>query len=149
MKPHGNRAKAINGDNRWTIVKTTVKIGYVGGLITLRFRTTWLLDKDPPLLIDLSCLQLQTIISVWQASTYRHTHFIGLFLLVVFNDAFIRLTLLNDSLRSWRRMWGGGIVPRILNLGTRCRWVVNFSFPDTHWTGWVGPKVGLDVRKRI
>jgi len=42
-------------------------------------------------------------------------------------------------------MGSGGINPLILNLGTRCRWVVSFPLrpfypsPHTHWTGdWVG-----------
>jgi hypothetical protein len=44
----------------------------------------------------------------------------------------------------------GGIAPRILDLGTRWRWVVSFTpqplypgerFPGTHWIGgWVGPR---------
>jgi len=46
--------------------------------------------------------------------------------------------------------WGGGIAPRILNLGARWRWVVSFTpgrftpgerAPGTHWIGrWVGPE---------
>jgi hypothetical protein len=54
---------------------------------------------------------------------------------------------------------GGGIsVPRILDLGTKWRWVVSFTprplypgqrAPGTHWIGWVGPRAGLDdVEKR-
>jgi hypothetical protein len=52
--------------------------------------------------------------------------------------------------------WGsGGIDPRILDLGTRRGWVVNFTplplypeerAPDTHSIGdWVGSRAGLDV----
>jgi len=51
--------------------------------------------------------------------------------------------------------WGSGvIVPRILDLGTKCRWVVSFMPRErtrgTHWIGgWVGPRAGLDaVMKR-
>jgi len=50
--------------------------------------------------------------------------------------------------------WGsGGITPRILDLGTRWRWVVSFTpqppysrerEPGTHWIrGWVGPTAVL------
>jgi hypothetical protein len=53
----------------------------------------------------------------------------------------------------------GCIAPRILELGTRLRWVVGFTpgrltpregAPGTHWIrGWVGPRSGLDaVMKR-
>jgi hypothetical protein len=58
--------------------------------------------------------------------------------------------------------WGsGGIVPCILDLGTRWRWVVSFThrplYPQgttrgTHWTGgWVGPRAVLDavVKRKI
>jgi hypothetical protein len=55
----------------------------------------------------------------------------------------------------------GGIAPRILDLGTRWRWVVSFtprphylkeSAPRTHWIGgWVGPKAVMDavVKRKI
>jgi hypothetical protein len=53
----------------------------------------------------------------------------------------------------------GGIVPCVLNLGTRWRWVVSFTprtlyhrgeNPDNHWTGGrLGPRADLDaVAKR-
>jgi hypothetical protein len=58
--------------------------------------------------------------------------------------------------------WGsGGIAPRILNLGTRWRWVVSFTprplyprerAPGTDWIGgWVGPRAVLDavVKRKI
>jgi hypothetical protein len=58
--------------------------------------------------------------------------------------------------------WGsGGIVPRILDLGTRWRWVISFTSrslypqgktPGTHWIGsWVGSTAGMDavVRRKI
>jgi hypothetical protein len=56
--------------------------------------------------------------------------------------------------------WSGGIAPRILNLGTRWRWVVSLTprplytpgerAPGTHWIGdLVSPRAGLDaVTKR-
>jgi hypothetical protein len=59
-----------------------------------------------------------------------------------------------------RTYWGnGGIAPRILNLGTRWKWVVSFmprphyprrKSPVIHWIGgWVGPRAGLGaVAKR-
>jgi len=45
----------------------------------------------------------------------------------------------------------GGIAPRVLDLGTRWRWVVSFTprplqppgkkYPGTHWKGgWAGPR---------
>jgi hypothetical protein len=58
----------------------------------------------------------------------------------------------------WR---SGGIVPRILDLGTRRRWVVSFTprplysqgkNPGIHWIrGWVDPRAGLDavVKRKI
>jgi hypothetical protein len=61
---------------------------------------------------------------------------------------------------SMKAYWGsGGIAPCILDLGTRWRWVISFTFgplypreryPCTHWIGdWVGPRAGLDeVMKR-
>jgi hypothetical protein len=49
----------------------------------------------------------------------------------------------------------GGIAPRILNLGSRWKWVVSITLghftrrktaPDTHCIGgWVGPRAGLDT----
>jgi hypothetical protein len=58
--------------------------------------------------------------------------------------------------------WGsGGVAPRILDLGTRWRWVVSFTpqplypqgkSPGTHWIGgWVGPRAVLDavVKRKI
>jgi hypothetical protein len=58
--------------------------------------------------------------------------------------------------------WGsGGIAARILDLGTRWRWVVSFTprplypqrkNPSTHWIGgWEGPRGGLDavVKRKI
>jgi len=50
--------------------------------------------------------------------------------------------------------WGSGrMAPRILDLCTGCKWVVNCTprplypregAPVTHWTGgWVGPRAGL------
>jgi len=58
--------------------------------------------------------------------------------------------------------WGrGSIAPRILDLGTRWRWLVRFTpggftprgrAPGTHWIrGWVGPRAGLDavVKRKI
>jgi hypothetical protein len=53
------------------------------------------------------------------------------------------------------------VAPRILDLGTRWRWVVSFTprplyprerAPSTHWIGgWVGPRAGLDaeVKRKI
>jgi hypothetical protein len=46
--------------------------------------------------------------------------------------------------------WGAKISPRILNLGTRWRWMVSFTprerNPGTHWIEvWVGPRAGLDA----
>jgi hypothetical protein len=57
---------------------------------------------------------------------------------------------------SMKTDWGsGGIAPRILDLGTRWRWVVNFTprslyprerIPANHWIGvWVGPRDVLDA----
>jgi hypothetical protein len=55
----------------------------------------------------------------------------------------------------------GGIAPRILDLGTRWRWVVSFTplppypwerAPGTLWIGgWVGPRAGMDavVKRKI
>jgi hypothetical protein len=55
----------------------------------------------------------------------------------------------------------GGIAPRILDLGTRWRWVISFTpqplypqerTPGIHWIGgWVSPRAGLDagVRRKI
>jgi hypothetical protein len=55
----------------------------------------------------------------------------------------------------------GGIAPRILDLGTRWRWVFSFMprpltprerAPGTHWIiRWVGPGAGLDavVKRKI
>jgi hypothetical protein len=55
----------------------------------------------------------------------------------------------------------GGIEPRILDLGTRLRWVVSFTSrplypwdraPGTHWIGgWVVTRAGLDavVKRKI
>jgi hypothetical protein len=53
---------------------------------------------------------------------------------------------------------GGGIALRILDLGTRWRWVVSFTpqplytkegVPGTHSIGgWMGPRAGLDTVKR-
>jgi hypothetical protein len=55
----------------------------------------------------------------------------------------------------------GGIAPRILDLGSRWRWVVSFTpgrftprerAPGTHWIGaWVGPRTVLDavVKRKI
>jgi hypothetical protein len=58
--------------------------------------------------------------------------------------------------------WGsGGIVPRLLDLGTGWKWVVSFTprplypqgkSPGTHWIGgWVGPRAILDtvVKRKI
>jgi hypothetical protein len=49
----------------------------------------------------------------------------------------------------------GDMLPRILDLGTRWRWVVSFTpghftprerAPGTHWIGsWMGPRAGLDT----
>jgi hypothetical protein len=63
---------------------------------------------------------------------------------------------------SYKTYWSrGGVVPRILDPGTRWRWVVNFtsgrftpreSASGTHWIGgWVGPTAGLDtvVSKKV
>jgi hypothetical protein len=56
---------------------------------------------------------------------------------------------------------GGGTAPRILDLGTRQRWVVSFTprplypqanSPATHWTGgWAGLRASLDavVKRKI
>jgi hypothetical protein len=56
---------------------------------------------------------------------------------------------------------GGGIAPRVLDLGTKWRWAVSFTHlslypreraPGTHWIGgWVGPRAGLDkvVERKI
>jgi hypothetical protein len=62
-----------------------------------------------------------------------------------------------------RKAYGGsrGMTTLILNLGTRCRWVVKLTPPaalpprknaSTHWTrGWVGLRTGLHVlhKRRI
>jgi hypothetical protein len=58
--------------------------------------------------------------------------------------------------------WGsGGIAPRMLDLGTRRRWVVSFTprplyprerAPRTHWIGgWVGPRAVLEtvIKRKI
>jgi hypothetical protein len=58
--------------------------------------------------------------------------------------------------------WGsGGIVPRILDLGSRWRWVISFTprplypqgkSPGTHWIGgWVAPRavLGAVVKRKI
>jgi hypothetical protein len=57
--------------------------------------------------------------------------------------------------------WSGGIVPHLLDLGTRWKWVVSFTSqplypqrksPGTHWIGgWVGPRAVLDmvVKRKI
>jgi len=53
--------------------------------------------------------------------------------------------------------WGGGIAPRILDLGNRRGWSVSCPgrfiprerAPGTHWIGsWVGPTAGLDAVDR-
>jgi hypothetical protein len=66
---------------------------------------------------------------------------------------------------AWRRIncllkhyamtcWGsGGIAPRIINLGTRWRWMVSLMprlpYSGTHWIGdWMGPRSGLDLVTR-
>jgi hypothetical protein len=60
-----------------------------------------------------------------------------------------------------RRMWSGGVAPRILNLGARQGWMVSFTprplYPQEralryHWIwGCVGPRAGLDavVKRKI
>jgi hypothetical protein len=63
---------------------------------------------------------------------------------------------------SMKVYWGsGGIAPRILDLGTKRRWVVSFTprllYPRERTSrshcrgGWVGPTAGLDavVKKKI
>jgi hypothetical protein len=67
--------------------------------------------------------------------------------------------VLNQASRHEDVLGSGGIAPRILDIGTRWRWVVSFRprplyprerAPGTHWIGgWVGPKAVLDtVMKR-
>jgi hypothetical protein len=53
----------------------------------------------------------------------------------------------------WRHKASVGIAPRILNLGTRCTWVISFTprplYKDTHWIGGcVGHRAGLDAVAR-
>jgi hypothetical protein len=63
--------------------------------------------------------------------------------------------LLNWASRHEDLLGSGGVAPRILNFGTRWRWVVSFTYrplysrlksPGIHWVeGWVGPRPGLDA----
>jgi hypothetical protein len=69
--------------------------------------------------------------------------------------------LLNEAPRHEGVWESGGIVPRILDLCTRWRWVVSFTpgcftpskrTPGTHWIGgWVGSRASLDavVKRKI
>jgi hypothetical protein len=54
-------------------------------------------------------------------------------------------------MKAWGRQLKYGST--IIDLGTRCRWVVSFIsgrfIPDTHWRGaWVGPIAGLDALEK-
>jgi hypothetical protein len=70
----------------------------------------------------------------------------------------VKLSLCFNWAPCHESVWGsGGIAPCILYLGTRWRWVADFtSWPDrftprerapcTHWIGgWEGPRAGLDA----
>jgi hypothetical protein len=51
---------------------------------------------------------------------------------------------------AWRHIGEWGVAPRILDLGTRWRWLVSFTprerAPGTHWIGGcVGPRASLDA----
>jgi hypothetical protein len=72
-----------------------------------------------------------------------------------FKGKVIPLLLLTEH-NTMEAYWSsGGIAPRILDLGTRWRWVVSFTprsiyaqrkNPGSHWIGgWVGPRAGLDA----
>jgi hypothetical protein len=73
----------------------------------------------------------------------------------------VKMSLCLTKHHAMRTYWGSGsIAPRILNLGTRWRWVVSLTHrplypeertPGTHWVGgWVGPRTGQDaVVKKI
>jgi hypothetical protein len=68
----------------------------------------------------------------------------------------VKLSLCLTKHHAMKTYWGsGGIAPRITDLGTRWRWVVNFTprplypqgkAPGTHWIGgWVGLRAVLDT----
>jgi hypothetical protein len=74
----------------------------------------------------------------------------------------VKLPLCLTKHHAMKTYWrSGGIAPRILDLGTRWRWVVSFTprplyprerAPGAHWIGgWVGPKAVLDaeVKRKI
>jgi hypothetical protein len=73
----------------------------------------------------------------------------------------VKLTLCLTKHHAMKTYWGSGsIAPRILDLGTRWRWVVSFTTrplyhreraPGTHGIGWVGSWVVLDavVKRKI
>jgi hypothetical protein len=64
------------------------------------------------------------------------------------------VTVLNNYALCHEDIWGGGMAPRILDLGTRCECMVNFTPPPlttgestliTHWmSGWVGAITDLN-----
>jgi hypothetical protein len=67
----------------------------------------------------------------------------------------LRFFFVNEH-NAMKAYWGSGyIAPRILDLGTRWRWVASFTArslypqkraPATYWIrGWVGPRAGLDA----
>jgi hypothetical protein len=63
----------------------------------------------------------------------------------------VKLSLCLTKHQAMKTYWGsGGIAPRILDLGTRWRWVVSFTSreraPVTHWIGgWLDPRAVLDT----
>jgi hypothetical protein len=74
----------------------------------------------------------------------------------------IKLSLCLTQHHAMNTYWdSGSIAPRILDLGTRWKWVVSFTprplytqgnSPGTHWIGgWVGPRAVLDavVKRKI
>jgi hypothetical protein len=74
----------------------------------------------------------------------------------------VKLSVSLTNHHAMKTYWGsGGIASRILDLGTRWRWVVSFTprpltprerAPGTNWIGgWVGPRAVLDaeVKRKI